>query len=76
MRYNKLDLNLLVALDHLLHLRTVSGAAERMNLTQSAMSNALLRLRRYFDDDLLVKVGRPSKPSAQSLIRLLDLQVC
>jgi DNA-binding transcriptional LysR family regulator len=58
MRYNKLDLNLLVALDHLLHLRTVSGAAERMNLTQSAMSNALLRLRRYFDDDLLVKVGR------------------
>jgi LysR family transcriptional regulator, nod-box dependent transcriptional activator len=58
MRYNKLDLNLLVALDHLLHLRSVSGAAERMNMTQSAMSNALLRLRQYFDDDLLVKVGR------------------
>jgi LysR family transcriptional regulator, nod-box dependent transcriptional activator len=58
MRYNKLDLNLLVALDHLLHLRSVSGAADRMNMTQSAMSNALLRLRRYFDDDLLVKVGR------------------
>jgi LysR family nod box-dependent transcriptional activator len=33
MRYNKLDLNLLVALDHLLHLRAVNGAAERMNLT-------------------------------------------
>jgi LysR family transcriptional regulator, nod-box dependent transcriptional activator len=58
MRYNKLDLNLLVALDHLLHLRSVSGAAERMNMTQSAMSNALFRLRQYFDDDLLVKVGR------------------
>jgi len=58
MRYNRLDLNLLVALDHLLHLRSVSGAAERMNMTQSAMSNALLRLRQYFDDELLVKVGR------------------
>jgi LysR family transcriptional regulator, nod-box dependent transcriptional activator len=58
MRFNRLDLNLLVALDHLLHLRSVSGAAERLNMTQSAMSNALLRLRQYFDDDLLVKVGR------------------
>lgn len=58
MRFNKLDLNLLVALDHLLNLRSVSAAAERMNMTQSAMSNALLRLRDYFDDDLLVKVGR------------------
>jgi LysR family nod box-dependent transcriptional activator len=58
MRFNKLDLNLLVALDHLLHLRSVSGAAERMNMTQSAMSNALFRLREYFDDALLVKIGR------------------
>ena len=58
MRFNKLDLNLLVALDHLLHLRSVSGAAAHMNMTQSAMSNALLRLRDYFDDDLLVKIGR------------------
>ena len=58
MRFHNLDLNLLVALDHLLHLRSVSAAAERMNMTQSAMSNALNRLRGYFDDELLVKVGR------------------
>src|SRR5579862_6764962 len=69
MRYNKLDLNLLVALDHLLHLRSVSGAAERMNMTQSAMSNALFRLREYFKDDLLVKIGRRMEltPRAESL---------
>jgi len=69
MRFNKLDLNLLVALDHLLHLRSVSGAAERMNMTQSAMSNALLRLRDYFDDPLLVKIGRRMEltPRADSL---------
>ena len=58
MRFNRLDLNLLVALDHLLNLRSVSGAAARMNMTQSAMSNALVRLREYFEDDLLVKIGR------------------
>jgi len=69
MRYNKLDLNLLVALDHLLHLRSVSAAAERMNMTQSAMSNALHRLREYFDDELLVKVGRGLQltPRAEAL---------
>lgn len=58
MRFNKLDLNLLVALDHLLQLQNVSAAAERMNMTQPAMSNALFRLRDYFNDDLLVKIGR------------------
>ena len=69
MRFNKLDLNLLVALDHLLHLRSVSGAAARMNMTQSAMSNALLRLRDYFDDELLVKIGRRMEltPRAEAL---------
>ncbi len=69
MRFNKLDLNLLVALDHLLHLRSVSTAAARMNITQSAMSNALARLRDYFGDDLLVKIGRSMEltPRAEAL---------
>lgn len=58
MRFRNLDLNLLVALDLLLRERNVSRAAEKMHMTQSAMSNALARLRDYFDDDLLVPVGR------------------
>lgn len=58
MRFKKLDLNLLVALDHLLALKSVSMAADRMHMSQSAMSNALTRLRTYFDDPLLVQVGR------------------
>ena len=58
MRFNSLDLNLLVALDALIAERSVSRAALRMNLTQSAMSNALARLRSHFDDALLVQVGR------------------
>ena len=58
MRFQNLDLNLLSALDKLLRLRSVSRAADEMSITQSAMSNALNRLRQYFDDPLLVQVGR------------------
>ncbi|SMY09347.1 LysR family transcriptional regulator [Flavimaricola marinus] len=58
MRFKKLDLNLLVALDHMIETRSVSAAADKMFMSQSAMSNALTRLRDYFDDPLLVQVGR------------------
>lgn len=69
MRFNKLDLNLLVALDAVLVERNITRAAERMHLSQSAMSNALARLREYFDDALLVQVGRKFEltPRAQTL---------
>ncbi|SDR54763.1 transcriptional regulator, LysR family [Paraburkholderia fungorum] len=65
MRFNKLDLNLLVALDALLSERSISRAAERVNLSQSAMSNALARLRDYFGDDLLIQVGRKMELTAR-----------
>jgi DNA-binding transcriptional LysR family regulator len=58
MRFQKLDLNLLVALDALLQERSVSLAAERIHLSQSATSSALGRLREYFEDELLVLKGR------------------
>jgi LysR family nod box-dependent transcriptional activator len=58
MRFQKLDLNLLVALDALLRECSISRAAEHLHLSQSAMSSALARLRAYFEDDLLVPVGR------------------
>ena len=58
MRFGKLDLNLLVALDALLTERSVSLAADRLCLSQSATSSALGRLRDYFGDELLVVKGR------------------
>lgn len=58
MRFDRLDLNLLVALDALLAERSVSLAADRICLSQSATSSALGRLRDYFADDLLVQKGR------------------
>ena len=69
MRFKRLDMNLLPALDVLLRLRNVSKAADEMCITQSAMSNALGRLRTFFDDPLLIQVGRRMElsPFAQTL---------
>lgn len=80
MRFNKLDLNLLVALDVLLKERSVTRAAEQLNLSTSAMSNSLARLREYFDDELLVQIGRKMEvtPRAQALgdvVRDILLQI-
>jgi DNA-binding transcriptional LysR family regulator len=64
------DLNLLVALDALLTERNVTRAGNRLNLSQSAMSGALARLRHYFHDELLVPVGRHMAltPVAEGLV--------
>ncbi len=67
MRYNnRLDLNLLVALDVLLTERSITRAAERLSLTPSAVSSSLSRLRDYFDDELLVQVGRKMEPTPRA----------
>lgn len=66
MRFKRLDLNLLIALDAMLRERNISRAAERVHLSQSAMSNALARLREYFDDQLLVQVGRHMEPTPRA----------
>jgi DNA-binding transcriptional LysR family regulator len=69
MRFNKLDLNLLVALDILLAECSITRAADRLHISTSATSSALMRLREYFDDELLIQVGRKMErtPLAQAL---------
>jgi len=52
MRLNRLDLNLLVALDALLTERSITRAADRIHLSQPATSGALARLREFFGDEL------------------------
>jgi len=63
MNLHRLDLNLLVALDVLLTERSITHAAERLNLSPSATSGALARLRTYFDDELLTQIGRRMAPT-------------
>ncbi len=63
------DLNVLRALEALLHERHVTRAARRVGITQSAMSQRLAALRRFFDDPLLV-ASRPlmtRTPRAEAL---------
>ena len=64
MRFRKLDLNLLVVLDALLRERSVSRAAQHLNLTQPAVSSALARLREFFNDDILVMQGKRMESTA------------
>jgi LysR family transcriptional regulator, nod-box dependent transcriptional activator len=66
MNLGGLDLNLLVALDALLGERSVTRAAQRVGLSQPGMSNALGRLRRLFDDPLLVRQGATLVPTARA----------
>ena len=64
-----LDLNLLPTLDALLRERNVTRAAERLGLSQPAVSAALGRLRRHFGDELLHRTGNQYEltPLAQQL---------
>jgi LysR family nod box-dependent transcriptional activator len=53
----RLDLNLLVSLDALLTERSVTKAAEKLGLSQPALSASLARLRVHFSDPLLTRQG-------------------
>jgi len=61
------DFNLLVTLDVLLSEGSVAGAARRLQLSPSAMSRALARLREATGDPLLVRAGRRLVPTPRAL---------
>lgn len=61
------DLNLLVALDVLLAEVSVARAAKRLQLSPSAMSRTLSRLRETTGDPLLVRAGRRLVPTPRAL---------
>ena len=62
----RIDLNLLVAFQALLEERNVSRAAERLFITQSAMSKTLNRLRVLFDDPLFTRTGHGIVPTPRA----------
>jgi LysR family nod box-dependent transcriptional activator len=71
MRFEGLDLNLLIALDAILEERSVMAASRRLHLSQPAMSAAVGRLRQYFNDEIFTISQRKLVPTplAQSLER-------
>lgn len=63
----RIDLNLLLVFDVLMQEKNVSRAAERVFLSQSAMSNALKRLREMLDDPILVRGAKGMQPTPRAL---------
>jgi DNA-binding transcriptional LysR family regulator len=68
------DFNLLIPLHALLAERNVTKAAERASVGQPSMSASLAKLRRHFDDPLLVREGRGMALTslAASLVKPVD----
>ena len=56
-KFKRLDLNLLRVLNTLMEEESVLRASRKLNLTQSAVSHSLARLRDTIGDDLFVRVG-------------------
>ena len=59
----ELDLNLLVVFQEVYEARQISGAARKLKLTQSSVSNALARLRRSLGDELFVRTAGGMQPT-------------
>jgi DNA-binding transcriptional LysR family regulator len=70
MNINTVDLNLFLVFQAIYNTRSVTGAGERLGMTQSAVSNALKRLRERFNDPLFVRTpdGMAPTPVAARLI--------
>ena len=67
MNLRSVDLNLLVIFEALVEERSVTKAAARIGVTQSAVSHALRRLRVAFDDVLLVRTASGMEPTPQAV---------
>ena len=66
---SNVDLNLLVVFDAIMTECSITGAANRIGMTQPAVSNAVARMRLIWNDPLFVKQGRGIRPTpyAESL---------
>ena len=75
---SKIDLNLLIVLKILLEEENTVRAAERLKVTQSAVSRILGRLREQFDDEIFIRSSHGLTPTPKAkelepqLIELMD----
>lgn len=67
MELRNFDLNLLLVFNQLLMDRSVSVAADRLGITQPAVSNALKRLRTALKDDLFIRTSKGMEPTPYAL---------
>ena len=67
MHIRSVDLNLLPILTAVVEDRSVTVAADKLGMTQSAVSQALSRMRKLWKDPLLVRTGRGMQPTPYAL---------
>ena len=73
MNLSGIDMNLFLVLHAVLKEKSATRAAKQLNLTQSAVSNALSRLRAALNDPLVVRSGRGLVPTPRALELLPSL---
>ena len=74
MRLSAFDLNLLLAFEALMEERSVSRAAERLAVSQSAMSHTLARLRKAIGDPLFVRTPRGVRPTPRAVALIVPVR--
>lgn len=67
MNVARIDLKLLIIFDALMTERNVTRAAERVGMSQPALSNALARLRHFLKDDLFIRSPEGMRPTPRAL---------
>ncbi|CAN7553808.1 LysR family transcriptional regulator [Aquipseudomonas alcaligenes] len=70
----RVDLNMLIVFETLMHERNLTRTAEKLFLGQPAISAALSRLRDYFNDPLFVRSGRAMEPTTRAVEILQQLR--
>src|SRR6478672_6803946 len=67
MSADRIDLNLLRVFDAVFEDRNLALAGKRLNLSQSAISHALGRMRQVLGDDLFVRTGKGMEPTMRAV---------
>jgi DNA-binding transcriptional LysR family regulator len=67
MSADRIDLNLLRVFDAIFEDRNLALAGKRLNLSQSAISHALGRMRQVLGDDLFVRTGKGMEPTVRAV---------
>lgn len=74
MRYRQIDLNLFLIFDAVLRTGSVSRSAKALGVSQSAVSQALAKLREYFKDELFLKTNTGVTPTSTALSLAEDVR--
>ena len=76
MAIGRMDLNLLKVFDAVYEDRNLVAAGRRLNLSQSAMSHALNRLRALTGDEMFARTGKGMVPTGRAAAMAAELRDC